>query len=258
MPTIKDSLYFNYDGISCKNFKLMHVNLSNGMFEEQFVAERSINELEVRGNDTPLFHGIEESPLEFEMTIAFENKFTDSDIDKVILWLFQDNYKPLYFEDKPDRIYHCTPVGDSTLAHTGLKEGYFTINMRCRSSKILSPIKTSPTYTVPSTGKLRVSIQNDGHVEIYPEISIKKVGNGKVTFTRVSDGEIFEIRNLTNLENIYVNTEKEIIESDAIGIYRYDDVIGDYHDMSLKTGKTEFDITGASQVTFRYVYKYKF
>lgn len=258
MPTIKDSLYFNYDGISCRNFQLIQVHLGNGMFEEEFVAERSINELAVRGNDTPLFHGIEESPLEFSITIAFENKFSDSDIDKVILWLFKDTYKPLYFEDKPEKIYHCMPHGDSVIAHTGLREGYFTINMRCKSSKVLSPIKTSPIYTVPSTGKLRVAIQNDGHVEIYPEISIKKTGIGKVEFIRVADGEIFEINALTNLEDIYINTEKEIIETDAIGVYRYDNVIGDYQDMSLKVGKTEFDISGACKVTFRYTFKYKF
>jgi phage-related protein len=256
MPTIKDSLYFNYDGVSCKNFNLMQVNLSNGMFEEQFVADRSINELKVRGNDTPLFHGLEEEPLEFEMTIAFERQFTDADVDNVILWLFKEQYKPLYFEDKPDRVYHCMPVGSSTLAHTGLKEGYFTITMRCKSSKIFSPVKVSPTHSITTTK--RVSLTNEGHVEIYPEISIKKIGAGHITFTRVSDGEIFEIRDLTDQEDLYINCEKEIIETDIIGVYRYDNVIGDYEDMSLKVGTTEFDITGACQVTFRYTFKYKF
>jgi phage-related protein len=229
------------------------------MLEETLVANRSINELEVRGNDTPLFHGIEESPLEFEMTIAFEREFSDSDIDKVILWLFQDNYKPLYFEDKPNRIYHCMPVGDSTLAHNGLREGYLVITMRCKSSKILSPIQLSPLYDFStSTSPKRVKLVNNGHVEIYPEISIKKFGAGHVTFTRVSDGEIFEIRDLTDQEDIYINCEKEIIETDAVGVYRYGNVIGDFHDMMLKVGETEFDITGKCQVTFRYVYKYKF
>jgi phage-related protein len=258
MPTIKDSLYFNYDGTSCKNFKLVHVNLDSGMLEEQLVAERSINELQVRGNDTPLFHGVEETPLEFEMTIAFEKEFTDLDIDNVILWLFKDTYRPLYFEDKPNRVYHCMPVGSSTLAHNGLREGYFTVTMRCKSSKISSPTQLSPKHTVGSTGTKRVSIQNLGHVEIYPEISIKKIGAGHITFTRVSDGEIFEIRNLTNQEDIYINCEKEIIETDIVGVYRYDNVVGDFHDMGLKVGITEFDIEGACEVTFRYTYKYKF
>lgn len=259
MPTIKDRLYFTYDGISCKDFNLVNVNLSNGMLEEQLVANREINELRVRGSEKPLFHGVEEEPLEFEMNIAFEGKFTDEDVDDVILWLFKDNYKQLFFDDKPDRVYNCMPVGDSTLAHTGLKEGYITITMRCNSSRIYSPIQTTPTYDLSANaGVYRVSIENTGHLEIYPEISIEKIGAGHITFTRVYDGEIFEIRDLTDLEQIYINSEKEIIETDIIGIYRYDNVVGDYQDMALRIGTTEFDIEGTCKVAFRYTYKYKF
>jgi phage-related protein len=259
MPTIKDSLYFNYDGKSCKDFNLVHVNLDNKMFEEKLVADRSINELKVRGSEKPLFHGIEEEPLEFEMTIAFEKDFTDADIDGIILWLFQDNYKPLFFEDKPNKVYWCMPVGDATLAHTGLKEGYFTITMRCNSSRIYSPLQTTPTYDLSAnTGKYRVNLVNTGHLEIFPEISIEKVGAGNITFTRVSDGQIFEIRDLTDREQIYINCEKEIIETDLVGTYRYDKVVGDYFDMAMAVGTTAFDIEGKAKITFRYTLKYKF
>jgi predicted phage tail component-like protein len=258
MPTIKDSLYFTYDGVSCKTFNLINVNLSNGMFEEKLVADRAINELKVRGNEKPLFHGVEEEPLEFEMTIAFEKPFTNDDIDDIILWLFQDNYKPLFFEDKPDRVYYCMPIGEATLAHTGLREGYFTITMRCNSSRIYSPLQTTPTYDLSNnTGTYNVNLVNAGHLEIYPEISIEKVGDGHIAFTR-EDGEIFEIRNLTNGEKIYINCEKEIIETDIVGVYRYENVVGDYYDMGLKVGTTRFGIQGKCKIAFRYTYKYKF
>lgn len=259
MPTIKDSLYFNYDGKSCRDFGLIHVNLDNGMFDEAFVAERTINETDVRGGD-PLFHGIKESPLEFEMTIAFENEFTDSDIDDVILWLFQDGYKPLFFEDKPNKIYYATPVGDSRIAHTGLKRGYFTITMRCKSSKILSPLITTPLYDLSTnTEKYRINIENSGHLEVYPEISIEKVGAGNIIITHVTNnGKIVEIRDLTDEEDIYINCEKEIIETDIIGVYRYDKVVGELTDLVLLRGNNEFDIEGTCKITFRYRFKYKF
>jgi phage-related protein len=257
MPTIKQSLYFTYDGISCKDFGLVHVNLSNGMFEEQFVANREIVETKVKGNDTPLFHSVEEDPLQFEMTIAFEDSFTDETIDNVILWLFKDTYKPLVFEDKPDRVFHCMPVGDSSIVHTGLKQGYITLTMRNKSSRVVSPLVTSPTYDLSNnTGTSNITIANAGHLEIFPEISIEKVGAGNITITK--NGEIFEIRDLTDREQIYVNCEKEIIETDIIGVYRYDKVVGDFHDMALSVGTNTFSVQGTCKITFRYTMKYKF
>ena len=71
MPTIGESLHFNYDGKSSKDFGVIHISLDGGMFEETFVAPRAINETRIRGNDTPLFHSIEEEPLEFDLPIAF-------------------------------------------------------------------------------------------------------------------------------------------------------------------------------------------
>ncbi len=258
MSTIKDSLYFTYNGKSCKDFGLIQVNLDNGMFEEQFGASREIIETTVRGSDTPLFHRVEESPLEFEMTIAFERDYTDEDIDNVVLWLFQDIYKPLFFETKPNKIYYCMPVGDATIAHNGLKQGYITLLMRCKSSRVVSPTITTPTYNLSTnTGKYPITIKNEGHVTIYPEISIRKIGDGNITITR-DNGEIFEIRNLTNLEDIYINCEKEIIETDIVGVYRYENVVGDYYDMELLVGDNIFYIDGTCEIAFRYVYKYKF
>lgn len=259
MPTIKDSLYFNYDGVSCRDFGLIHVNLDNGMFEEQFVAKRDINETEVRDGE-PLFHRIKESPLEFDMTIAFEGAFTDSDIDNVILWLFKDGYRPLYFEDKPNRIYYCTPVGDSRIVHTGLRQGYVTITMRCNSPNIYSPFYTTPIYDLSdNTGKYRINIDNTGHLNVYPEISIEKVTAGNIIITQVTNSnKIVEIRDLTDGENIYLNCEKQIIETDIVGVYRYDKVIGDMLDLVLLRGNNAFDIEGKCRISFKYRYKYKF
>lgn len=257
MPTIGESLHFNYDGKSSKDFGVIHISLDGGMFEETFVAPRVINETRIRGNDTPLFHSIEEEPLEFDLPIAFTKKFTDEDIDKVIIWLFQDKYKPLYFEDKPEKIFYCMPVSESYIVHNGLKEGYVTLRMRCKSSKIESPLYQTPRYDLSENeGEFKITIENKGHVEVYPEISIEKIGDGHITIMK--NGEIFEIRDLTNREQIYINTEKEIIETDIVGVYRYDNVVGDYHDMVLSLGVNEFIVKGKCKIAFRYKFKYRF
>lgn len=257
MPTISESLHFNYDGKSSKDFGVIHINLDGGMFDEVFVATRSIVETKVRGNDTPLFHSVEEEPLEFDLPIAFTKRFTDEDVDKVIVWLFQDKYKPLYFEDKPDKVFYCMPVGEARIVHNGLREGYVVVHMRCKSSKIESPVHVTPKYDLSqNTGDYKITIENKGHVEVYPEISIEKVGDGHITI--IKNGEIFEIRDLTNAEQIYVNTEKEIIVTDIVGVTRYDNVIGDYHDMVLSLGVNEFTIQGTCKIAFRYKFKYRF
>jgi phage-related protein len=255
MPTIKDKLNFSYDGIWSNSFGLIHVSLDSSMFEETFVASREIVETKVRGNSKPLYHGLEESPLQFDMVIAFENEYTDDDIDNVVGWLFKNHYRPLYFEGKEDRVYMAMPVGDANIVHTGLKQGYFTITMRCDSSKIYSPTILSDLVTVVGTST--VSIENYGHYEIYPEISIRKNGAGTVTIESLDDdGDIFEVRDLTNQEDIYINCEKEIIETDLIGFYRYDKLVGEFPRLGF--GVNRFKVTGDCTIQFRYTKKYKF
>lgn len=255
MPTIKDRVRFNYDGVWSDTHKLLHVVLDGSMFEETFVATRELVETKVKGNSKPLLHSIDDSPLEFEMTIAFEEDYTDARIDSIIRWLFVNSYKPLYFEGKEDKVYMCLPIGDASIVHNGLNQGYFTIQMRCDSSNVYSPNTT--TNLVNVVGTSTITIANNGHFDIYPEISIKKNGIGTVTIESLDDGgSIFEVRDLTNLEDIYINCEKEIIETDAIGVYRYDNIIGEFP--RLVYGQNRFKVTGDCQIQFRYKNKYRF
>lgn len=254
MPTIKDKLYFNFNEVSSSTYGLVNINF-DGMFEETLVASRNINETVIRGNSKPLFHSVDDSPLEFDMTIAFENGFDDTMIDNVIKWLFVGSYRPLYFEGKENRVYYCMPIGESTIAHNGLNKGYLTITMRCDSSNLYSQVVTSDLTNVVTEST--ITLQNDGHFDVYPEISIKKNGVGTIVIESLDDnGNIFEIRDLTNLEDIYLNCEKEIIVSDVPGVYRYDKMNGEVP--RLVIGQNRFKITGNCTIQFRYKNKYKF
>lgn len=256
MPTIKEKLHFNYDGIWSSNFGIISVNVDSGMFEETFVADRELLETKVRGGK-PLFHGLDSSPLEFDMIIAFEKEFTDSDVDAVLRWLFTDYYKPLYFLGKENKIYYCMPVDSSKIVHNGLRQGYISLKMRCSSSNVYSQNILTNSYNV--AGSIIVELENDGHYDIYPEISIKKVNQkGEVIIENLSlnSYKIFEIRDLEISEGVYINCEKEIIETDMIGLYRYDNLVG--HFTKLIHGKNDIKITGDCIVQFRYKNKYKF
>jgi phage-related protein len=129
---------------------------------------------------------------------------------------FQETYKPLFFEDKPDRLFYCIAVNDSSIIHNGLSQGYLSITMRCDSPYIYSPVYLSPQYDLTNNIiKFPIAIENKGHFNLYPEISIEKIGIGHVTITNISNGgDIFEVRDLTDREKIYINCEHEKIETD--------------------------------------------
>ena len=256
MPTIKDKLHFNFDGIWSHAYKLIHIVLDSGMYEETFVAERNIVETNINGSDKPLLHRVETSPLEFDMTIAFEEGFSDNTINQIIQWLFQDDYyRPLYFEGKEDRVYYCMPVGEPSIIHNGLSQGYFNITMRCNSSRIYSPVNITQNETI--TTNKTITIVNDGHYDIFPEISIVKNGAGHIVIESLDDNnDIFEIRDLTNMEDLYLNCEKEIIETDLTGVTRYNKLNGEFPRILIGTNR--FKITGACTIQFRYKKNYKF
>lgn len=256
--TRKDKLFFNFDGKWSSEFGLLHVNTDSGLFEETLVASRSIIETPIKGKDRPLFNEIENSPLEFELSIAFENGFTDEQLEEVVYWMVQDYYKPLYFEEREGRVYYCIVVDEPKITHTGTGQGYITLQMRCNSPFAYSPIILSQFYNFSTTNGGTIEIFNDGYGWMFPEISIEKIGAGKIVIRNVSNGgEEFEIGGLVNGEDIYINTEKGIIETDmsSLGIYRYDTAIGEF--TRLSRGKNVLQIVGNCRIQFRYQMKYR-
>lgn len=138
---MKEGLDFSYDGIKSSDMGLLHVHISGGLFEEQFVADKTIHESKVRGNDKPYFQSVERSPLVFSLQFAFEDKYDHEKIRQVARWLDQDYYKPFFTVDNPERIFYCMLHSSSSLIHNGAKEGYIEIEMRCDS-----PYSYSPQY----------------------------------------------------------------------------------------------------------------
>jgi len=250
MSTFKEKLYFNFDGIDSRSFNLVHIVLDSGMFEESLASNREIVETKIAGSYKPSFNRLELSPREFELNLAFEGEFTDSQIDKIIRWLFVDYYKPLYFIGSESKLMYCLPVGDPTLVHNGLKQGYFRLQMRCNSPFIYSPIFVSEIYDLSTIDK-SIILSNRGHKNIYPEMSITKIGDGNISIVNKTDGgNIFDINQITNMEEIYINCEKEIIQSDIPGIYRFNNIFGDFP--RLVYGENTLEISGRCKVQFRY------
>lgn len=257
MPTIKEKLHFNYDGIMSSQFGVINIVLDGGLYEETYVASREIVETEIRGGN-PILHDIQRKPLEFDLTIAFEDGFTDEKLEQVTDWLFKDYYRPLYFVGKENRVFMCMPIDDSSIMHNGVQQGYVNLKMRCNSPYLYSQEITTSNTTVGAT-PVEVTIESDTHIPVFLELSILKQGTGSVRIeTLDSNGVVvdtFLITTLAHLENVYIDGKKELIKSDIVGMYRYDMLVGAFP--KIKKGTNKFRITGNCGIQFRYKNKYK-
>lgn len=173
-----EGIHFSYDGKKSSDMGLINCKIDGGMFEENFVANRKINETKIAGNPKPYFLGVEYDPLEFELTFAFEYDFDEDRIREVARWLNQEYYKPFYTTSNPNRIFYCMMDGDSKLIHDGYERGYIKLKFRCDSPYSYQPVTNKEDMKFTDTKLVKSYVANtfnDG--VLYDNI---KVENGKL------------------------------------------------------------------------------
>lgn len=253
---MREGIDFYYDGIRSSDMGLIHVNVgSSGMLEEPFLSTREIYEVKTKGNPQPYLFLVEKNPLSFTVSFAFENRYDEQLIRKVARWLDADYYKPFYTTDNPDRWWYCMPSEDSFLIHNGLKEGYLSLTMRCDSPYSYSRIYTLPVLDLSantSEGYL-FSFESLGDLPLKPELWIHMVEDGDVKIVNEITGDCFQFENLLHDETVYVNNEREYIESNINAMYRYDNFNNQY--LILPRGKHHLRIFGKCKLQWRYQFK---
>lgn len=253
MSTYKDKLYFYYNGKSSKDFNIISVVTDNGMFEETLVADRHLDEIKIPKRMRPFFNRIEEESLEFDLTLAFDGYFDDKKIREVIEWLFQDYYKPLYFEGYENKIFYCLPIGSSNIIHNGLEQGYITITMRCDSPRVYGQIITHK-FTKAQTPKT-ITINNDGSDEVKMFIKFTNTSAGNITIT--NNGYNVVIDKVLAGEEIIVDTEKSLVEGNVANHYHYNSLVGDISKLSLSKGTNKVNIIANADVEIYYRKQYR-
>lgn len=128
-----ESIHFMYDNISSKDMGIQIAWSRGGLFEENFLPRRRIMEKKIANNEKPYFQRVEHEPLSFNLSFYLEKWLDAPDIRKMARWLFQPYYKPLIFDNNPNRVLYALVEGDSTLLHNGLKQGYVELSIRCDS-----------------------------------------------------------------------------------------------------------------------------
>lgn len=186
---MKTDLIFWYNGECSEDYGVWSVSDSNDLITEQLMHSRNIVETTTNEFDTPYFQGIKREPLSFKMRIVFKDELTEKDIRDVCRWLNQDNYKPLYFQNMENKIYYCMPYEDITIIHNGLVQGYLDLTMRCKTYYAETPNYLSCIYDLSQNSKdgTEITLENKGDLDISPEVWIKKIGDGALRITNMSN-----------------------------------------------------------------------
>lgn len=99
-----------------------------------------------------------------------------------------------------------------------------------------------------------IEINNVGIKKIRPEVWITKIGNGDLSIINTSNGnEELKFKNLLDGETVYINGEREFIETSLAMTYRYDDFNDNY--LEFVRGSNVLKVTGEAKIQFRYQWK---
>ncbi len=251
---IHESLYLTYDGERSDKYGVINVKTSSGLYKQHFMSQREIIESETPDNDFPYFQQIKRRPIQFDLTLYFEDGFTDDQLQDLRQLFNVDFYKPMVFGEQPEKIYYCVPVDLSELNHNGAKQGYVTISFRCNSPFSFSTFRQNTFDLSTNTNGTNIEIMNYGDDICLPIIEIGKYGTGTIEIINNSDSaRTLSISNLQDQELVTIDCQYEDIESDQ-GLLHYDDHNGIY--LQLVYGKNRLHITGDCEIRFKYQFKY--
>ncbi|MEK4907325.1 distal tail protein Dit [Niallia sp. FSL M8-0099] len=251
---IKESLYFTFDGRKSTDFNLINVSINPGLYEENLSSSRSIIEQNKAGVHEPYFLRVQRDPITIPLTFCFKEQWNTQLIDEILDWLDVDNYKQLAFNGDFDRLFYAMPIENISLVHNGLKQGYMTLNMRCKSPFAESHVvQNSFDFTKNDINSF--TIDNKGWLDIKPVLQIIKVGDGDIKIINSTKAySDFILTDLKNNEHLVIDCKKHYINS-SLGTERYDNFNHNY--LSLPYGMNRLRIEGKCVLVIRYSYKYR-
>jgi phage-related protein len=250
-----DSLFFYYNGRKSEDLGVYLINTESGLKKTPFLAEKEIVSEKIPGNPIPYVYGTDYNPLSFPLTLANLDggKWTLEKRREVARWLNTNSFEEFYTTDQPDKRYYLQYSGGIEFTHNGLGDGYITVEMQSMAPYAFSPYQQDRYDLSDIISPTVIEFENNGDVNLQPELWITKFGNGDLSIRNLSkSGETFTFTNLYDQEGIYVDNKDRHIETDLINFYRYDSFNGKF--LELVRGKNRLEITGACQLLFKYQY----
>lgn len=251
---IKDSLHFKFDDRSSFEFCVINSSMSDGLYKESIIGNKSVYDSYHNGKN--YFYRVEKDPINFDLFLYLDptlsKKEFETKLEEIAVWLDVDTYKPLIFESNTSRIYYAMPYGEVELIHNGNGQGYIWVPMRCDSSYCYSPYYG--TGFIRIDGEKIYEINNLGHVDISPEMHIKKIGDGDLKITNLSNAKnSLSLRNLVDKEKVKIHKSGSLEAEDYMKFY--DDGYMN-RNIKLPYGKNRILIQGDCYISFLYRYMF--
>lgn len=253
---MREARSFTFNNVSSEDMGVTIASVETGLFEEPLVSDREIVETEIPGRDKPYLQRVDKMPLSFSLTIFLEEWRTRDNLRAVARWLFQPYYLPLVFDSNRSRIYYAILEGESNLMHNGARDGYVTLNVRCDSPFVYSPIQRHRTEV---NGESEFTLYNSGDIPIRPKMWINNKSDGDLVIENTSTNQTVSIENLQADEEVFIDFEnQEIVSSlEYLHVYHYDNHNGEWLElMDDNSGRNDLIIHGDCDIDIEYEMKY--
>ena len=251
-----NSEYFVFDGINSSELGVYLVNVESGLLTHKFLAEKEIISETIQGNDMPYVYGNTKRPLVINITLStLDGKWTFEKRRELARLLDVDYFAKFYRADEQSKIYYLQYIGGIDLTHNACENGYLTMQMQNISAYTYSPVYIETILHDGVTPEI-YNFTNNGDANLYPEMSITKIGDGDLSIVNLSNGgKEFKFTGLLDNEILTVDNLNHDIETDVPLTTRYDNFNNEY--LELPRGVNRLEVSSPCEITFRYQFTIK-
>lgn len=253
------NLYFTFDNIDSRKFKLAMLDVKEDGEVVKFGLDRESVEEENSLSDTPFFVRVKNKSVEIKMELVkcsdslIPQTFSDKELRDIRRWLFKSMYKPLVVEGK---CYHVLFTNGVKKEYGTSRQGYLTLTAKIQDGY------SHKKYVLTSDPH----VKGEKIEELHNTSDVDKVTYLNMNITQLSDTkEDIKIKNLSNGDEITVkNVAKNdnfVILSEGMEAYNLKDeedteIINNTtfnnHFITLRYGKNRIKCTGNFKITFSF------
>lgn len=239
---VSTGFYYNDEYSGHKN--VIKIRTSGGLTSESFLATVTNNVNKPKNSYKSFIQDTELEPLVIPMALYFDENLDEVSIRDIKRWLTQKDFKPLLFEDMPDRVFYAKLDGASNLTHNSISSGYVEFDFLTNSAYSFSQEMELEGDSTSSTEYETILVHNEGDLKIFPRIEIIMNPTSPTDIEIFNDttGDHFLLKNNLVNETIIIWNEYEELETSSSLRHGYDDHNGGF--ISLDEGLNELRIKG--------------
>ena len=201
---------FNFNHRHTDEFDLRIVSIGSSENTQSFGIDRSL-ETETIGEMITSLKSIKYNSLTFELTLCKTDgiqllPFSEEDKFEIIRWLFQDDFKPIIFDDQKDVVYYVMFTKGSSYQN-GFKQGYLNLSLQLNAPCGFTHL-TSGRMRVQGETTFDLFHRSNVEAETYPDIEFELLGDTTaVKIENLTTGETMEFTGLNPKTQAYCYNE---------------------------------------------------